>query len=185
MSCAVCPSQPLPPDVSYSLLLLRVLLYRVFGRRGQLLGVPCAPVSTAGKVFSLAESHAELILKMHSMGSYCTVLRRLQDRHHRHLRSRRCASAHSPALSTPRARSPDSRVCAARLLAARGRSVPSSPVACAKGPAQVVCQVWSVWYQGVLLGLWDPQNRDLPSTSKTTTRNEVLEWLIITPLWGG
>ena len=30
-----------------------------------------------------------------------------------------------------------------------------------KGGAQVVWQVWPVRYQGELLGLWDPQNRDL------------------------
>ena len=46
---------------------------RVRRRHGQLLVVSCAPVSTADKVFSLAESHAELILKRYSMGSYSVV----------------------------------------------------------------------------------------------------------------
>ena len=31
------------------------------------------PSSTAGKVFSLAESHAELMLKRYSVGSYSVV----------------------------------------------------------------------------------------------------------------
>ena len=39
-------------------------------RHGQLLVVPCAHISTAGKVFSLAESQAELMLKMRSKSSY-------------------------------------------------------------------------------------------------------------------
>ena len=42
----------------------------VRSRRGQLLVVPCAHVSTEVKVFSLAESQAELILKMYSMSTY-------------------------------------------------------------------------------------------------------------------
>ena len=43
---------------------------RVRSRRGQLQVVPCVLISTAGKVFWLAESQAELMLKMHSMGTY-------------------------------------------------------------------------------------------------------------------
>ena len=43
---------------------------RVRRRHGQLLVVPCAHVSTEVKVFSLAESQAELILKMYSMSTY-------------------------------------------------------------------------------------------------------------------
>ena len=43
---------------------------RVRRRRGQLLVVPCANISTAGKVFSLAESQAELMLKICSKSSY-------------------------------------------------------------------------------------------------------------------
>ena len=39
-------------------------------RRGQLQVVPCAHISTAVKDFSLAESQAELILKMYSMSTY-------------------------------------------------------------------------------------------------------------------
>ena len=39
-------------------------------RRGQLLAVPCAQISTEVKVFSLAESQAELMLKMYSMSTY-------------------------------------------------------------------------------------------------------------------
>ena len=43
---------------------------RVRRRRGQLQVVPCANISTEVKVFSLAESQAELILKMCSKSSY-------------------------------------------------------------------------------------------------------------------
>ena len=43
---------------------------RVRRRRGQLQVVPCANISTEVKVFSLAESQAELILKMYSMSTY-------------------------------------------------------------------------------------------------------------------
>ena len=43
---------------------------RVRRRHGQLLVVPCAHVSTEVKVFSLAESQAELMLKMYSMSTY-------------------------------------------------------------------------------------------------------------------
>ena len=43
---------------------------RVRRRHGQLLVVPCAHISTEVKVFSLAESQAELILKMYSMSTY-------------------------------------------------------------------------------------------------------------------
>ena len=39
-------------------------------RRGQLQVEPCAHISTEVKVFSLAESQAELILKMYSMSTY-------------------------------------------------------------------------------------------------------------------
>ena len=39
-------------------------------RRGQLQVVPCANISTEVKVFSLAESQAELILKICSMITY-------------------------------------------------------------------------------------------------------------------
>ena len=39
-------------------------------RRGQLQVEPCANISTEVKVFSLAESQAELILKMYSMSTY-------------------------------------------------------------------------------------------------------------------
>ena len=39
-------------------------------RRGQLQVVPCANISTAGKVFSLAESQAELMLKIFLMSTY-------------------------------------------------------------------------------------------------------------------
>ena len=42
----------------------------VRSRRGQLQVGPCVLISTAGKVFSLAESQAELMLKMYSMGTY-------------------------------------------------------------------------------------------------------------------
>ena len=43
---------------------------RVRRRHGQLLVVPCAHVSTEVKVFSLAESQAELVLKIYSMSTY-------------------------------------------------------------------------------------------------------------------
>ena len=43
---------------------------RVRRRHGQLLVVPCAHISTEVKVFSLAESQAELMLKMYSMSTY-------------------------------------------------------------------------------------------------------------------
>ena len=43
---------------------------RVRSRRGQLQVVPCVLISTAGKVLSLAESQAELVLKMCSKTSY-------------------------------------------------------------------------------------------------------------------
>ena len=43
---------------------------RVRRRRGQLQVVPCVLISTAGKVFWLAESQAELMLKMCSKSSY-------------------------------------------------------------------------------------------------------------------
>ena len=43
---------------------------RVRRRRGQLQVEPCANISTDVKVFSLAESQAELMLKMCSKSSY-------------------------------------------------------------------------------------------------------------------
>ena len=42
----------------------------VRSRRGQLQVGPCAHISTAGKVFSLAESQAELMLKIFLMSTY-------------------------------------------------------------------------------------------------------------------
>ena len=39
-------------------------------RRGQLLVVPCAHISTEVKVFWLAESQAELVFKLYSMSTY-------------------------------------------------------------------------------------------------------------------
>ena len=39
-------------------------------RRGQLQVVPCANISTEVKVFSLAESQAELVPKIYSMSTY-------------------------------------------------------------------------------------------------------------------
>ena len=43
---------------------------RVRRRRGQLQVGPCVLISTAGKVFSLAESQAELMLKIFLMSTY-------------------------------------------------------------------------------------------------------------------
>ena len=40
-------------------------------------------------------------------------------------------------------------------------------------------------YQGELFGLLDPQNRDPRRASKTTPRNEVFGWFIITPSGDG
>ena len=60
---------PVPATISRASVVLMDGIH-VRRRRGQLQVVPCANISTAGKVFSLAESQAELILKMYSMSTY-------------------------------------------------------------------------------------------------------------------
>ena len=64
---------PVPATISRASVVL-IDGIRVRRRHGQLLVVPCAHVSTEVKVFSLAESQAELMLKTHSMSTYSANL---------------------------------------------------------------------------------------------------------------
>ena len=96
---------PVSPAISHQSARLIAVL-RVWGRRGQFLGVPYVPVSTADKVFLLADPHAELIFKMYSVGSYTPPSSRSTSPTSSVYR--RCTSAHYPALSPARARDPDS-----------------------------------------------------------------------------
>ena len=60
---------PVPATISRASVVLMDGIH-VRRRRGQLQVVPCANISTAGKVFSLAESQAELMLKIFFMSTY-------------------------------------------------------------------------------------------------------------------
>ena len=60
---------PVPTAISRASVVLMDGIH-VRRRRGQLQVEPCAHISTEVKVFSLAESQAELILKMYSMSTY-------------------------------------------------------------------------------------------------------------------
>ena len=52
------------------------------------------------------------------------------------------------------------------------------------GVGQVAWQVWSVRYQGELLGLWGPQNRDLRRNPPPETKF-LVGWLSPPSGWGG